>query len=179
MKKLFLLTLMVFTMVLSFGGVAVVSAEEIVEEPQEVITEVVDTLEETEELTKQITEYIIAGVLGLFGTSALAIVFRKSLKNLALGVINGIKEIKANKVDAETSIKGLKESAENTIASLKMLKEDISEQNKEEFELLKQAIFCMATGIKELIVNGTSEKVSNILNMPNKEVGDNGSEEIQ
>ena len=178
MKKLFLLTLMVFAMVLSFGGLAVVSAEEIVEEQEVVETVEVESLEDTEELTKQITEYVIAGVLGLFGTSALAIVFRRSLKSLALGVVNGIKEIKTNKTDAETSIKKLKEDAENTLASLKMLKDEISEQNKEEFETLKTAILCLATGIKELIVNGTSEKVSNILKLPNKEVGDNGSEEV-
>lgn len=145
-----------------------------------------DELKGIEAYTAQIVEWIIAGILGLLGTSAVAVFFRKQLKNLVASVVNGLKALKDNKDSAEEDIKKIKEDATNTLASLKNIKNEMLEINKKEFEalnrqnkLLRQVIFYMAGGMKELVANGTSETVCNLLQEPDKEVKENASEEIQ
>ena len=94
--------------------------------------------------------------------------------------------LKTNKDTAEEDIKNIKKEADNTLASLKTIKEEMLEINKKEFEalnrqnkLLRQVILYMAGGMKELVANGTSETVCNLLQEPDKEVKENASEEIQ
>jgi len=139
-----------------------------------------------EAYTAQIVEWIIAGVLGLLGTSAVAIAFRKHLKSLIKSVSTALGLLKTNKDTAEEDIKNIKKEADNTLASLKTIKEEMLEINKKEFEalnrqnkLLRQVILYMAGGMKELVANGTSETVCNLLQEPDKEVKENASEEIQ
>ena len=139
-----------------------------------------------EAYTAQIVEWIIAGVLGLLGTSAVAIAFRVHLKSLIKSVSTALGLLKTNKDTAEEDIKNIKEEANNTLASLKTIKEEMLEINKKEFEalnrqnkLLRQVILYMAGGMKELVANGTSETVCNLLQEPSKEVKENASEKIQ
>lgn len=143
-------------------------------------------IKDIESYTSQIVEWIIAGVLGLLGTSAVAVFFRKQLKDLVASVLNALKALKCNKDSAEEDIKKIKDEAVKTLASLKDVKEEMVEVNKKEFEalnrqvkLLSQVVIYMSGGIKELVVNGTSESIYNLLKVPNKEVKENGSEEIQ
>ena len=143
-------------------------------------------IKDIEAYTSQIVEYIIAGILGLLGTSAVAVFFRKQLKSLVASVINGLKALKENKDTAEEDIKKIKDEADKTLASLKNVKEEMLEINKKEFEalnrqvsLLSKVVLYMAGGMKELVANGTSETVCNLLQEPKKEVSENASEEIQ
>ena len=145
-----------------------------------------DELKGIEAYTSQVVEWIIAGVLGLLGTTALAIAFRKNLKSLTKSVLTALGLLKTNKDTAEEDIKKIKKEADNTLASLKTIKEEMLEINKKEFEalnrqnkLLRQVILYMAGGMKELVANGTSETVCNLLQEPDKEVKENASEEIQ
>ena len=143
-------------------------------------------VKDIEEYTAQIVEYIIAGILGLLGTSAVAVFFRKQLKNLVASVVNGLKALKDNKDSAEEDIKKIKNEADKTLASLKNVKTEMLEINKKEFEalnrqvaMLSKVVLYMAGGMKELVGNGTSESICNLLQNPNKEVNENASEEIQ
>lgn len=145
-----------------------------------------DEIKDIEAYTSQILEYIIAGVLGLLGTSAVAVAFRKHLKSLIKSVSTALGLLKTNKDTAEEDIKKIKQEADNTLASLKNVKEEMLEINKKEFEalnrqvsLLSKVVLYMAGGMKELVANGTSETVSNLLQEPKKEVNENASEEIQ
>lgn len=145
-----------------------------------------DEIKGIEAYTSQTTEYIIAGVLGLLGTSAVAVFFRKQLKNLVASVINGLTALKENKDTAEEDVKKIKDEADKTLASLKSAKKEMLEINKNEFatlkrqnQLLYQVIIYMASGMKELVANGTSEAVINLLQETHKEVKENASEEIQ
>ncbi len=145
-----------------------------------------DEIKGVEAYTAQIVEWIIAGVLGLLGTSAVAIAFRKHLKSLIKSVSTALGLLKTNKDTAEEDIKKIKEEADNTLASLKNIKEEMLEINKKEFEvlykqisLLSKVVLYMAGGMKELVVNGTAEHVCNLLKGPQKEVSENASEEIQ
>ena len=145
-----------------------------------------DELKGIEAYTAQIVEWIIAGVLGLLGTSAVAVAFRGHLKSLIKSVSTALGLLKTNKDTAEEDIKNIKKEADNTLASLKTIKEEMLEINKKEFEalnrqnkLLRQVILYMAGGMKELVANGTSETVCNLLQEPDKEVKENASEEIQ
>ncbi len=144
-----------------------------------------DEIKGIEAHTAQIVEWIIAGVLGLLGTSAVAIAFRKHLKSLIKSVSTALGLLKTNKDTAEEDIKKIKEEADNTLASLKNVKSEMLEINKKEFEalnrqvsLLSKVVLYMAGGMKELVANGTSETVCNLLQEPSKEVKENASEEI-
>ena len=108
------------------------------------------------------------------------------LKSLIKSVSTALGLLKTNKDTAEEDIKNIKKEADNTLASLKTIKEEMLEINKKEFEalnrqnkLLRQVILYMAGGMKELVANGTSETVCNLLQEPDKEVKENASEEIQ
>lgn len=145
-----------------------------------------EEIKDIEAYTSQVVEWIIAGVLGLLGTSVVSILFRKQLKNLVTSVLNGLKALKDNKDTAEEDIKKIKDEADSTLASLKNVKEEMLKINKKEFEalnrqvsLLSKVVLYMAGGMKELVANGTSETVYNLLQEPKKEVSENASEEIQ
>ncbi len=159
---------------------------EVPEEPIIPDTEELDILKEIEELSARITEWVIAAILGISGTTLLAFIYRKSLKALVEKVLSAIGLVKKNKEEAEESIKGIKDEATNTLASLKNVKEEMLEINKKEFEalnekvgLLSKVVLYMAGGMKELVANGTSETVCNLLQESDKEVKENASEEIQ
>ena len=145
-----------------------------------------DEIKIIEAYTSQILEYIIAGVLGLLGTSAVAVFFRKQLKNLIASVLSGLKALKDNKETAEEDIEKIKDEADKTLASLKNVKEEMLEINKKEFEalnrqvsLLSKVVLYMAGGTKELVVNGTSESIYNLLKNFDMEVNFDGSKKIQ
>lgn len=202
MKRLFfsIVIILIITILLSFMYVTTAHANSVDIDEDKVLT-ILDTetseetnlpitkLEEIKEIeayTAQIVEWIIAGVLGLLGTSAVAIAFRGHLKSLIKSVSTALGLLKTNKDTAEEDIKNIKKEADNTLASLKTIKEEMLEINKKEFEalnrqnkLLRQVILYMAGGMKELVANGTSETVCNLLQEPDKEVKENASEEIQ
>ena len=141
-----------------------------------------DELKVIEAYTTQIVEWIIAGVLGLLGTSAVAIVCRKHLKNLDVSVVNGISLLKTNKDKAEEDITIITKKAQDSIATLEKLKDEVLEQDKEKFlvlekqiKLLLNVILSLVDGTKELVVNGTAEHITNMLNDINKEVMINAS----
>lgn len=145
-----------------------------------------DELKGIEAYTSQVVEWIIAGVLGLLGTTTLAIAFRKHLKSLTKSVLTALGLLKTNKDTAEEDIKNIKKEAENTLASLKNVKEEMTNLNQKEFNELKamfkllcQAFMYIADGTKELVINGTAECVGCLLKDTEKEVIDNASEEIQ
>jgi ethanolamine utilization cobalamin adenosyltransferase len=189
MKKLCLLFILSIGFVLG-GSTLSVYAEEL---PEQVVVEtetteeveIVETEQEIEEYASKVTEYIIAGVMGLLGTSALAIAFRKTLKSLGTRVLEAIGLLKSNKDEVEEDINMIVKSAQKTVASLEKLEEKILNANEERFlemelqmTLLCKVIIYMAGGMKELVVNGTSESISNLLKQFDKEVNLDGNEEV-
>lgn len=130
-------------------------------------------LKEIESTTKKITEYIIAGVIGLLGTSGVAILFRGSLKALAGSVKTLISKAKEEKDIAKEDIEKVKKEAENTLASLKNVKDEVVNVNKKEFEalheeirLLKKALRYFASGAKDFVKNGTAENIGKLFAEP-------------
>lgn len=200
-KKLLLLTVIVALMfTLSLGVVSTAYASEVedstieteTEIPEEIAEEPIlpdtelDEVKDIEEYTARIVEYIIAGVLGLLGTSAVAIAFRKNLKSLINKIGTALGLLKENKDTAEEDIKKIKDEADRALASLKTIKEEMIEINKKEFKSLQgqvsrlsKVVICLAGGMKELVVNGTAESICDFLKNPDKEVKENASEEIQ
>ena len=190
MRKIFILLALTLIMSLTIGSVGIAYADEPIQETTQ--TEVVleseeqlTELEEIEKTTSNILEYIIAGVLGLFGTSVVAVGFRASLKSLSGTVKATLVKVKDTKTLAEEDIKGLKNECEKTIASLQNVKEELANSYNEEFkklqreiQMLKDVIFALATGTKELVVNGTAESISNILKNVIKEVNEDGKQKI-
>lgn len=189
MKKLFLIFLLSIGFIISGSAMTVYALElpeenlstEIQEESEEILTETIPELteeqKEIEDYTTRLTEWIIAGVMGLLGTSAIAIAFRKHLKNLIASVVNGISLLKTSKDRAEEDITLITKKAQDTIASLEKLKDEIVEQDKEKFSVLEAQVKLLITvfmslvgGTKELVVNGTAEYISNILSTVDKEV---------
>ncbi len=189
MKKLFLIFLLSIGFIFSGSSTTVYASElpeentstEIQEEREEISIETMPELteeqKEIEDYTTRLTEWIIAGVIGLLGTSALAIAFRKHLKNLIASVINGISLLKTSKDKADEDITTITKKAQDTIATLEKLKDEIVEQDKERFSVLETQIKVLITafmslvgGTKELVVNGTAEYISNILSTIDKEV---------
>lgn len=149
-------------------------------------TEELDILKEIEELSARITEWVIAAILGVSGTTLVAFIYRKSLKALVEKVLSAIGLVKKNKEEAEESIKGIKDEATNTLASLKTVKKEIVEETQKENEITRRqnlilckAMLYIAGGMKELVVNGTSEKVCNLLEELDKGVNENAGQEVQ
>ena len=141
---------------------------------------------QTEDYATKVAEYIIAGILGLVGTSTVAILFRKQLKSLIGKITTALALLNTSKDTTEEEVKKIIKEADSTLASLKNVKEEIMEVNKKEYEeikkqvmLLKQVLVYMAGGMKELVANGTSECICNLSDEPKKEVKENASEEIQ
>ena len=140
--------------------------EEVVEQPTEQPTEETTV----EDYTKKISEWVITAVLGLLGTSAVAVAFRTQLKELFRNVGTALASLKDNKDTAETQIKELQKNAQKTIASLENVRKEMLEENKEQFEntqqqieILTKAIMFIACGMTELVANGTSETISDML----------------
>lgn len=187
MKKLCLLFILSIGFILG-GSTMNVYAEELPEQvvvENETTEEVVEIEQEVEEYTSRVTELIVAGVMGLLGTSALAIAFRKTLKSLVTRVLEAIGVLKSNKDEVEEEVNAIVKSAQKTVASLEKLEEKILNANEERFlemelqmTLLCKVIIYMAGGMKELVVNGTSESISNLLKQFDKEVDLDGNEEV-
>lgn len=123
-----------------------------------------------DEYTKKVTEWIIAGVCGLLGTSAVAVAFRKQLKELIAKILSALGVLNTNKDETEKQVKAIQDKAEKTLASLEKVKEEMLEENKEQFddtkqqiEILTKAIMFIACGMTELVANGTSETISDML----------------
>lgn len=132
-------------------------------------TEIEENLKYKETIA-QVLEYIIAGIIGLFGTGAVAIGYRNNLIKLINKTSTALTSIKENKETAEEDIKTVQKSALDTLASLKNLKAEIKETSKEgyddlkkEISALKEIIRLMSSGNKELVMNGSSEKIANII----------------
>lgn len=145
-------------------------------------TTIVEEVSEVEQEVERITDYVIAGVLGLLGTSAVAVGCRKGIKVLVTKVVDSVSLVKETKAKADEDINNIKNEVESQIASLKTLKEDMLKLLDEmlvkvqaEGVAQREAILTLANGFKELVVNGTSETISNILQVTEKT---NGSEEI-
>lgn len=185
MKKLSLLVLMLALTMCSIGTYSIVYAEEVEDtEIVELVNEETTVVEEETEqdYIRKTVEYIIAGVLGLLGTSAVAVLFRKQLKGLILSITDGLKSVKDNKDKTEEVVTDIVNKANKVIASLEMCKDELYEASIKDHEELKaqvsqlsKVILCMASGLNELVINGTSESICNAL----KEVDINGSEKVQ
>lgn len=154
------------------------NTEEVIEQPIEQPTEELPSVEETpsdelpivDEYTKKVTEWIIAGLCGLLGTSAVAVAFRKQLKELIANILSALGVLKTNKDETEKQVKAIQDKAEKTLARLEKVKEEMFEENKEQSDevkkqigILTKAIMFIACGMTELVANGTSETISDML----------------
>jgi hypothetical protein len=183
MKKIIILMIMALMFTLTFGVTSIAYAEELPSEnntveieqetEQEPIEETTE-IEETESVVKRVVEWIIAGLVGLLGTSGAALLFRASLKGLSSDVKGVIAKIKANNELGEEELNKVIKSAKSSLASLEELKGEISKEVKEHFDilerqvlLLEKALSSIANGTKELVVNGVSETVDNLLKEAN------------
>ncbi len=183
MKRRILLISIVFALMFAFSlGSVSVYANEV--EDAEIVTEIEDE-DEVESYVTNVTEYIIAGVLGLLGTTGVAVLFRKQLKGLINRILDGIAAIWKNKENAEEELNAIKNNVDSTLASLQNVKEELVDTNKHEFEalskkvnLLCEVVLYMAGGLKELVVNGTAESISDVLKEIDGEVIDNASKEV-
>lgn len=147
-----------------------------VKEPIEEIKESIEKIKEIDITT--IIEWVLAGVVGLFGTTAVAILFRKQLKALLNQVISALASLNKNKDNAKEEIKEIVQEAKETIKALKKVRDSVSKEKEEvvaSVESLKKMILCMANGTKELVVNGTSETLCGLVE---KEVNENASKEV-
>jgi Tfp pilus assembly protein PilO len=176
MKKIIILMIMALVVTLTFGVTTIAYAEELPSEnntveieqetEQEPIEETTE-IEETESVIKRVVEWIIAGLVGLFGTSCAALFFRACLKGLINEVKGLIANIKANKELSEEELIKVIKSAKSLLASLEGLKGEMSKEVKERFDRLEKVLSSIANGTKELVVNGVSETVDNLLKEAN------------
>ena len=144
-----------------------------------------EQIDEFETYTSRVVEWIIAGVLGLLGTGAAAVAFRKQLVGLISTISTALNALKTNKENAEEEIGKVKEDALKTLASLEKVKNDVLEANSEEFGLMRKhisiledVVVLLATGSKEHIQNGTSEKILAIIKNNRMDINDD-SKKIQ
>ena len=126
-------------------------------------------------------------ILGIPQKSVNTILYGQQLGWNQFKVARDIKEkIESELTELLKLIAEYKEILADINKVLAIIKEEMLEINKKEFEalnrqnkLLRQVILYMAGGMKELVANGTSETVCNLLQEPDKEVKENASEEIQ
>ena len=183
MKKILLLaTLMLATI---FTSSVVVANAETSEAPIEEVVEIQENEEVIEDYTQKVTNWIISGVLGLLGTLGVATLFRKQLKELIAKVLTLLGVVGDNKDKAKEELDKIINTANSVLASVEKANEDLIEGTNEninslrgDLNLLSTAIICLACGMNELVSNGTSEDVCNILKDFNKEVENNASKEI-
>ena len=176
MKKLFVLLTLCFMFTLSLGATTVFAEEMETSVSSETITE----LEEIDEYTANITKGVVAIVLGFVGTSAAAVAFRKQLKGLLGKVLTAIGLLKTSKEKNEQELDEIKQDVKKTIASLKKVKEEVVDSTKADInklikvnQMLIQGFMYLASGTNELVVNGTSETINNLLKELNKETVEN------
>lgn len=120
-------------------------------------------IKEVEEYSEKITGYIISAVLGILGTLGVFVFSRKEIKNLLKNVLAAIGLLKTNKDQNEGEIKTIISNAKILIASLENFKSEMLEENKKEFETLKNEIYMIACGSRELVSNGTAMKISDTI----------------
>jgi peptidoglycan hydrolase CwlO-like protein len=187
MRKIFLLFLMTFLM-MCFISVAVVHAEggEEIPTTETVVEENESYLSSLEEETARIVEWIIAGIVGIVGTSGAAVLFRKQLVTLFEQVKTALASLKTNKELAEETLKGIKKEAQNTLKSLEKVKEEVCELHKDEFAalreqiaLLEKTVCIFAGGTKEMICNGSAKAICDLVANNGFEVSENEGKEVQ
>ena len=183
MKKILLLVTLMLTTI--FTSSVVVANAETLEAPIEEVVEIQETEEVIEDYTQKVTNWIISGVLGLLGTLGVATLFRKQLKELIAKVLTLLGVVGDNKDKAKEELDGIINTANSVLARVEKASENIIEGTNEninslrsDFNVLSTAIICLACGMNELVSNGTSEDVCNILKDFNKEVENNASKEI-
>ena len=122
-----------------------------------------NVIKEVEEYSAKITGYIISAVLGILGTLGVYVLSRKELKKLLKNVLTAIGLLKTSKDENEGEIKTIISNAKILIASLENFKSEMLEENKKEFETLKNEIYMIACGSRELVSNGTAMKISDTI----------------
>lgn len=187
MKKLFLVFLIAFLMT-CFTGVAVVHAEGEEQTPtnETVVEQNEGYLSSLEEETARIVEWIIAGVVGLVGTTGIAVAFRSQLMTLFEQVKTALVSLKTNKELSEETLKGIKKEAQNTLKSLEKVKEEVCDLHKEEFTalreqiaLLEKTVCIFAGGTSEMISNGSAKAICDLVSNKGFEVSENEGKEVQ
>jgi hypothetical protein len=183
MKKILLLVTLMLTTI--FTSSVVVANAETLEAPIEEVVEIQETEEVIEDYTQKVTNWIISGVLGLLGTLGVATLFRKQLKELIAKVLTLLGVVGDNKDKAKEELDKIINTAKSVLASVEKAGNKIIEDTKEEmnalrndFNLLCTAMSYLVCGMQELVSNGTSEDVCNMLKDFNKEVENNASKEI-
>ena len=183
MKKILLLVTLMLTTI--FTSSVVVANAETSEAPIEEVVEIQETEEEIEDYTQKVTNWIISGVLGLIGATGVAYLFRKQLKGLINKILGVLGVISTNKDEAKEEIDKIINTANSVLARVEKANEKLIEGTNEniaslrnDLNLLSTAMICLACGMNELVSNGTSEDVCNILKDFNKEVENNASKEI-
>lgn len=137
-----------------------------------------------EEYATRIGGWIISGILGILGTIGVAVAFRKQLKTLFANVLNALSLLSTTKDETEKELKAIKKEAEDSLKSLKNVKEEVVEISKTQFNelnekviLLSKIVIHMAGGMKELVVNGTSENINNLIKT-SKDVKEDANKEV-
>jgi hypothetical protein len=135
----------------------------------EIETEPEDDTNKGKTAIYQLLEYIFAGIIGLFGTGALAIYYKDKLNSLVEAVKKVITNITKEKEVSKTEIDDLKQKTKEAHESLLALRDEI----REELKVYTKVLATLSSGMKELVANGTAEEINNIV----KELGDGQSKE--
>lgn len=135
----------------------------------EIETETEDDTNKGKTAIYQLLEYIFAGIIGLFGTGALAIYYKDKLNSLVEAVKKVITNITKEKEVSKTEIDDLKQKTKDAHESLLALRDEI----REELKVYTKVLATLSSGMKELVANGTAEEINNIV----KELGDGQSKE--
>ena len=175
MKKLLVLICLLIVCFSTFNITSVYANETSVEITQESKTETDE--ESIQELEKQITEKIneyktiainwidllFSALLGSAGTGAVLVFCLKKIVSITKESTKVIGDLKIQKQDNESEMANLVKKAENALASLEKMKDSLLETNKQNYNEVKEVLRLIAVGNTEYVVNGTAEKVDNIV----------------
>ena len=175
MKKLLVLICLLIVCFSTFNITSVYANETSVEMTQE--SKPVTNEESIQELEKQITEKIneyktiainwidllFSVLLGSTGTGAVLIFCLKKISSITKESNNVIGDLKTQKQENENKIENIAKKAENALAMLEEMKDSLLETNKQNYNEVKEVLRLIAVGNTEYVVNGTAEKVDNIV----------------
>jgi FMN-dependent NADH-azoreductase len=99
--------------------------------------------------------------------------------------VNALATLKQNKELSEETITAIKDDAVKTLQSLEKVKDEITNLHKEEFEalreqivLLEKTVCILATGMNEMIINGSAKSICDLVENKGFTVSENEEQEV-
>ncbi|MBR2377443.1 MAG: hypothetical protein IKA85_06740 [Clostridia bacterium] len=135
------------------------------------VTDILAIIEQYKGELLELSKALITFLWGSLGTILSIILFLKKMRGTTKEVNTAVSGLTAQKKKQDEDYRKLNEEHYRTIASLEELQKEIKKEKKEqqkilkdESRVLKELIRLMAVGNKELVANGSSEKITNIIN---------------